>query len=228
MTDTFSSGMQTQRLLRCGMVAGPLYVAVSLAQALTREGFDLSRHPWSLLANGDLGWIQITNFVVSGLLVVAFALGLRIVLGGGRGGTWGPWLIGLYGLSLVAAGLFRADPAMGFPVGSPAVPTSISTHGIVHFAAGGVGFTGLAIACFIVATRYAAEGRPGWAWFGRATGGLFLLGFMAIASGGGSAMATLAFTGAMLLVWTWIACVANDRSRTATVLDRVAAATHIS
>ncbi|HZA19988.1 MAG TPA: DUF998 domain-containing protein, partial [Actinomycetota bacterium] len=37
-----------------GILAGPIYIATSLIQALTREGFDLTRHPWSLLANGDL------------------------------------------------------------------------------------------------------------------------------------------------------------------------------
>ncbi|MFI7708138.1 hypothetical protein [Nonomuraea sp. NPDC049480] len=35
-----------------------------MAQALTQEGFDPARHPWSFLANGDLGWIQTANFVV--------------------------------------------------------------------------------------------------------------------------------------------------------------------
>ena len=30
----------------------------------------------SLLSLGDLGWIQITNFVVSGLLLVAFGVGV--------------------------------------------------------------------------------------------------------------------------------------------------------
>jgi hypothetical protein len=28
-----------------------------------------------MLANGDLGWLQITNFVVTGLMTVAFAAG---------------------------------------------------------------------------------------------------------------------------------------------------------
>ena len=38
----------------------------------------------------DLGWIQITTFVVTGLLWVAFAVGMRRVRHPGRGGTWGP------------------------------------------------------------------------------------------------------------------------------------------
>jgi hypothetical protein len=38
----------TKSLLAYGVIVGPLYVGVSLAQALTRQGFDLTRHPWSL------------------------------------------------------------------------------------------------------------------------------------------------------------------------------------
>jgi len=77
----------TRALLACGVVAGPLFVAVALLQVLTRQGFDLTRHPISLLSLGDLGWIQIANFVIAGLLAVAFALGLRRALRPGRGGT---------------------------------------------------------------------------------------------------------------------------------------------
>jgi hypothetical protein len=56
----------TRSLLGYGIIAGPIYVAVALAQALTRPGFDLRRHAWSLLADGHLGWIQVANFVVTG------------------------------------------------------------------------------------------------------------------------------------------------------------------
>jgi hypothetical protein len=42
-------------LLTGGVVAGPLFIMVGLLQAFTREGFDLRRHPLSLLSNGDLG-----------------------------------------------------------------------------------------------------------------------------------------------------------------------------
>ena len=55
-----------------------------MAQALTRPGFDLSRHPWSALANGDLGWIQMVNLVLTGILVIAFSVGLGRVLATGR------------------------------------------------------------------------------------------------------------------------------------------------
>ena len=63
----------TRRLLGCGVVAGPLFLAVWAVQAFAREGFDPTRHPASLLALGDLGWIQIANFVITGALFVACA-----------------------------------------------------------------------------------------------------------------------------------------------------------
>jgi hypothetical protein len=82
-----STTRRTRALLACGVVAGPLFLVVALLQALTRDGFDLGRHPLSLLSLGELGWIQIANFVVAGLLSVASAVGMRRVLHPGRGGT---------------------------------------------------------------------------------------------------------------------------------------------
>lgn len=35
----------TERPLRCGMAAGPLYIVVGFGQILLREGFDMRRHP---------------------------------------------------------------------------------------------------------------------------------------------------------------------------------------
>jgi hypothetical protein len=89
----------TKTLLACGTVAGPLFIVVGFAAALTRTGFELSKHPLSLLSVGDLGCIQIANFVVAGLLFVASAVGVRRALHAGLAGTWGPWLIGIFGVS---------------------------------------------------------------------------------------------------------------------------------
>ena len=62
-----------------------------------------------------MGWVQIANFVGSGLLMLGFAVGLRRVLRSSRGGTWEPLLIGLYGCGLIVAGLFVPVPGMGLP-----------------------------------------------------------------------------------------------------------------
>jgi hypothetical membrane protein len=203
----------TRSLLGYGVIAGPVYVGVTLAQALTRDGFDLSRHQWSLLANGSHGWVQIANFVLTGLMVVACAIGLRRVLVSGAGARWAPRLLAGYGVSLVAAGVFRADPALGFPAGTPEGPGEVSWHGLLHVAAGGIGFTCLAAACFALARRYAAEGRRGFARWSRATGAVFLTGFAMLASSGGSEAGTLVFTAAVIAVWAWLSAVALDAYR---------------
>jgi len=64
----------TKALLACGVIAGPLFMVVSLVQAFTRPGFDLKRHAISMLSLGDLGWIQVTNFELTGLLAIALAV----------------------------------------------------------------------------------------------------------------------------------------------------------
>ena len=182
-------------------MAGPLYVGVSLAQALTRQGFDLTRHPWSALANGELGWIQVTNLIVTGVLVIVFAVGLRRVLAAGRASRWAPRLIALYGISLVAAGIFRADPVAGFPVGTPAT-TTVSGHGMVHLMAGAVGFVCLTAACLLLARRFAPTSRA-WAIWTAGAGIVFLGAFVGIASGAGSRTTIVIFVAAVLIIWTW-------------------------
>lgn len=207
-----AAGRITRSLLGYGIVAGSLYVVVALAQALTRDGFDLKKHAWSLLANGEFGWIQITNFIVAGVMTVAAAVGLHRALAPGRGATWGPLLVGAYGVSLMAAGLFRADPAQGFPVGTPE-STTISWHGMLHLVVGGIGFLCLIAACFVLASRFSREGRRGLAWFSRVTGVVFLAGFAGI-MGGSHGPTTLAFVAAVVIVWAWLSTVCVHFYRT--------------
>ena len=109
----------TRVLLACGMTAGPLFVSVVVAQGLTRKGFDFTRHAASLLSNGNLGWIQITNFVLTGAATIAFAAGMRRVLRTGPGATWGPRLVRVFGLGVLAAAFFRADPPTGSHLARP-------------------------------------------------------------------------------------------------------------
>jgi hypothetical membrane protein len=91
-------------LLGDGVLAAPVYVAVLLAEAFTRDGFDPARHAWSLLANGRFGWIHTANLIASGLMVLAGAVGLRRALHAGRASTWAPRLLAVYGMGMVAAG----------------------------------------------------------------------------------------------------------------------------
>jgi hypothetical protein len=198
----------TKSLLGYGIIAGPVYVAVGLAEALTRSGFDIARDDLSLLSNGPLGWIHITLLVVTGLMTIAGAVGLARALRGAPGGTWGPRLAGVYGLGVAAAGVLVADPMNGFPRGTPPGPAAhTSWHGIGHLAAAGVGFGCLVAACFVVARWFTAQGSRGWAVYSRITGAAFLAGFAANASAPHSPAAVLALWAAVLASWAWLSAV---------------------
>lgn len=206
----------TRSLLGYGVIAGPFYLVVSLAQALSRDGFDLSRHEWSLLANGPGGWVQVLNLVLTGLMVVAAAVGFRRALGTGRAGKWPPRLLAVYGFALVAAGAFRADPMNGFPVGTPDGPPAQPTlHGMLHVVAGGVGFLALVAATWLLAGRFRHDGRRRSATWTLATGVAFLAAFAGIASGATSPATNLAFTAAVVLTWVWLSLTSLHQYRTA-------------
>ena len=209
MRAEISKNGTTRALLTGGVLAGPLYIVMALIQGLTRPGFDLSRHDVSLLSNGDQGWIQIASFLVTGLLVIAGAVGMRQVLRSSGGGTWGPVLVGVYGLGLIGAGLFSADPAFGFPPGTPeGAPATISWHGLLHFFSAAMGFFSLIAACLVFARRFAALRQPGWALYSALTGMVFFAGFFGIASGSGRSWTIIGFWIALVLAWAWISVMA--------------------
>jgi hypothetical protein len=199
---------QRRALLLAGAVAGPLYLGVGLIEAFTRSGFDIRRHDLSLLANGDLGWIHVVLLVVSGLLVVAGAVGMRRSLVSGPGRTWGPLLVGVYGIGLIGAGFFTADPALGFPPGTSADAHDISWHGLMHFVSAGVGFLLLIAGCFVFARRFAASGERRWAAYSVVTGVVFFLAFAGIAAGSGNGWTILGFWIGVGLAWSWITAMA--------------------
>ncbi|MDP3858941.1 MAG: DUF998 domain-containing protein [Stagnimonas sp.] len=157
----------TRRLLAAGILASPLVLAVEFTLAFTREGFDLRRHASSQLALGDGGWVQSLNFIVAGLLMLAFSLGLRRTLEGQAGGRWAPGLMAVFALSHVGVGIFSTDPAFGFPPG-PGTPAGLpaydqaSTHAVLHSVFGFVGFNALAAACAVLAWHFHRRGETRW------------------------------------------------------------------
>lgn len=146
----------SDRLLLAGALAGPVFFASAVTQMLTREGYDITRHPISQLATGSLGWIQITTFVLAGLGGLALAVGARRTLTDGIGRRAVPIFVGVFGAGLVAAGVFTMDPEYGFPAGTLEGPVGeMSWHSIVHSAAAAVAFTALAIAAIVLTVRHA-------------------------------------------------------------------------
>ncbi|MDR2986682.1 MAG: DUF998 domain-containing protein [Nocardiopsaceae bacterium] len=198
----------TRSLLGYGAAAGPFYIVISLAQAVAHDGFDLTRHDWSLLATGPAGWIQIANLVLTGAMTLAFAVGLAR----STSTRWAPRLVATYGVGLMLAGILVADPTSGYPVGA-ATPDAPSWHGLGHVIAGGLGFLAVIVAAFALARTFAREGDTAFAWWSRLTGAFYLAAFAGIASGSTGPAIVLTFTAAVVALWTWIAAIAVRQSR---------------
>ncbi|WP_405403788.1 DUF998 domain-containing protein [Streptomyces sp. NBC_01104] len=196
------AGARTGTLLAGGIVAGPLFLVASLIQGLTREGFDFTRNAFSQLSLGGLGWIQVIVFLLTGLLVIAGAIGMRRVLRGAPGGVWAPRLVGVFGASFVLAGVFTADPGDGFPAGTPKGSSgSVSAHGAVHLGGATVGFLALCAAFLVLATYFADRGRRGWALASR------LVPVGVLAGSSASSVSVLAFTAGAALGLLWLSAV---------------------
>ena len=157
--------LPTWALLACGVVAGPVYVTVTMIEALTRDGFDLRQHRFSWLTTGDLGWIHQSNMLLVGVLTVLLAVGVRQMMRTGRGAVWGPRLLGLFGVAYIIGGLLTADPVAGFPPGTTPEMVQTTWQGALQNASRGAGSLVLIAASLVIAGWFAAEGRRSWAWF---------------------------------------------------------------
>ena len=197
--------LPTRALLACGAVAGPMYVAVTMAEALTRDGFDLRQHRFSWLTTGDLGWIHQSNMVLVGALTVLLAVGVRRMMRTGRGAVWAPRLLGLFGVAYIIGGLLTADPVPGFPPGTTPEMVQRTWHGVAQNASRSASTLLLLAASVVFARRFAAEGHRGSAWFfGAVIPGAFALlvavGLPLGFNGGG-----LAF---LVTPWIWVTALA--------------------
>ena len=121
---------------RAGMI-GPLLFGIILVSLSTLKYdflLSLGWHPFraptldwpSGLALGDHGWIMTATFIISGLMMILFASGLRLSLPPVRASRTGTLLLSLAGLALMGL-VFPTDPTL----------TTITRtwHGLLHDAA---------------------------------------------------------------------------------------------
>ncbi len=165
----------TRTLLYCGAVAGPLFTIVWLIDGATRTGYDPMRHPISGLAIGDAGWAQIISFVVTGLLTLALAVGLRRVVSEHGCPFWAPWLVGAMAVGFIGSGLFVTDPLNGYPPGTPNLPERLSTSGLFHARFSMIMSLALALLIALFTRFSARQGERGWVFYSAVTLAIFLL-----------------------------------------------------
>ncbi|MFG1685810.1 DUF998 domain-containing protein [Nonomuraea sp. NPDC049269] len=162
----------TRILLAAGVVGPVLFVVTFTVAGWLRPGYSAMASAVSDLGVGDNASIQNANFLLFGILLIAFATGFRrattkII---GRRATWGAILIATTGIGMLGAVLFPAAP-----------PTEI-----LHFL---FGFLVVIVSAIAVVFYLGRQFRrlPGWrnlsrysTWTGLAAVALVLLTFVAL------------------------------------------------
>jgi uncharacterized protein DUF998 len=204
------------RLLLLGGAVGPvLFVIVVFIEGATRPGYNQLRNYVSDLSLSGFGWMQVVNFVVCGLLCLAFTVGFRLNMGSSCLMTVATILFGVFSVCLIVAGLFSTDPHLGYPPGVPAGRTT--THGTIHGIAGLLDFVSIAAVAILMGFYFAREQSwRRWSAPSILIGVLILMLFVIF-----NVTATMDITGdwpnaptglvqrvAIVLGWGWLAAVA--------------------
>ena len=134
-----------QRFLAiCGIIAPIIFIIILMIASLLRPDYShLTNFVSELGAVGALyAIIQRINFVLTGILIVAFTFGLHRGISDGKGSIIGPLLVAIFGLSAVMSGIFSTDTIQ---------PGSFSD--IIHSMSSAIGSVAAIIAFFIISER---------------------------------------------------------------------------
>ncbi|WP_275002944.1 DUF998 domain-containing protein [Promicromonospora iranensis] len=159
-------------LLWSGALGSWLFIVTFLLDGWTRPGYRPVRHPVSALSLGSRGWIQTANFIVCGLAITAGAVGLASALDS----VLLALVVAVFGIALVASGVFPMDPMRAYPPGTPnETPTEVSKRHTWHDWAGMVVFGAIPVAAIVAALTLP---EAGWAWYSGLTAVAAGAGFM--------------------------------------------------
>ena len=147
-----------------------------LIDGFTRARYDPLRHPISSLAIGQRGWIQVLNFIMVGLSVVAFAFGLAYTRRDRKALLAAALCLAAAGVGLIGAGVFVTDAVFGYPSEAPLALEQFSDRGRLHSAFSRWFFRGIPLAAFIFCYEFARQGKQRWAVYSAASG----LGMIAV------------------------------------------------
>jgi hypothetical protein len=170
-------------LLACGPIAASLFVFTFLVEGGTRANYNPLRYPISSLSIGDLGWMQICNFLITGFLLVVFSFGLRNAVKLSMGKSKGPLLVGLVGAGFIGAGICSSDPVYGYPEDMPLKLAQYTIHGHLHDLFSMFVFICLPWACFVFRKQFNMKGEKRWARYSAFTGFAVIIAFILAAIG---------------------------------------------
>jgi hypothetical protein len=140
------SRTQTQTVLLAAGFGGVLFVLTFLVLGAMAPGYDAMRETISALEFTRLGFAQRINFFVFGLMLMAFAVGLRRELGSGRGAVLIPMFQCLSGVGVVGDAIFIHEP--------------------LHLVCDLITFNSALVVLFLFAWRFSGDSRwTGWSTY---------------------------------------------------------------
>ena len=179
-----------------GVIGPPVFVAVFLVDGFIHPAYNAVTDFVSELSRGELGWLQIANFLFLALSMLVFAAGIRWGVRRGPGSAAGAVIFAIVGASLIVSGTFVTDAH------TSAVKT---TTGMIHDLAALPVFGGVVAACFVFARRYHGAMRI----YSIATGIFVVVSFVLIFAVG-SALDIIGIMQRVTIIagWTWITVLA--------------------
>jgi hypothetical protein len=137
-----------------GLIGPSLFVATFTIAGWLRPGYRAREMFVSELSLGPRGWIQIANFIITGVLLLLFARGVTAQFRDGKASRAGPILLTIIGIGFLASGPFVMD--------SPSTPADqMSWHGRLHGNVfGALVFALSPVSCFVFLRRFRAD--PAW------------------------------------------------------------------
>lgn len=136
-----------------GMLGSALFITIFTIEGYLRPGYNPISMYISELSLGPRGWIQVTNFILSGALLLIFAWGIRSQFKEGKASKAGPTLLVIIAACLLLSGPFVMDTA-NTPI------DQMTTSGLMHQLLGAVVFLLMPISCFVFWRRF--RSNPNW------------------------------------------------------------------
>lgn len=129
-------------------ILGPiLFVTIFTIEGWLRSGYEPSRMFVSELSLGSRGWIQNANFIVFGLLFLAFTCSVAAEFHNGKASQGSIILLTIIAFCYLAFGFFVMDP-----VSTPRAEWTFS--GILHALLGEVVLVLMPVSCFVFWRRF--------------------------------------------------------------------------
>ncbi len=132
-----------------GIVGTVLFISVFTVEGWLRQNYNSLEMYISELSLGPRGWIQIANFIVFGVLLLFFTIGIVDRFKGIRGSKMGIVIVAVIGVSFIVAGVFVIDVSGGG-----------SLSGVIHNVSASIIFLLASVSCFVFFHLFREE--PKW------------------------------------------------------------------